>query len=100
MAHNIYITGIHVEYQTKNSNFNLVLDEYLIILNYIKKIVSQFIIKNYIIDNPCYFLTLLKFEISFMLHKFMNNIFKNEITNKQKIKNNDKISTGIFILLV
>jgi hypothetical protein len=37
MAHNIYITGIHVEYQTKNSNFNLVLDEYLIILNYIKK---------------------------------------------------------------
>jgi hypothetical protein len=35
-----------------------------------------------------------------MLHKFMNNIFKNEITNKQKIKNNDKISTGIFILLV
>jgi hypothetical protein len=28
MVHNIYVTGICVEYQTKNSNSNLVLDEY------------------------------------------------------------------------
>jgi hypothetical protein len=32
MAHYIYVTRIYVEYQIKNSNSNLVLDEYF--LNY------------------------------------------------------------------
>jgi hypothetical protein len=32
MAHYIYVTRIYVEYQTKNSNSNLVLDKYF--LNY------------------------------------------------------------------
>jgi hypothetical protein len=54
MAH-IYVTRIYVEYQTKNSNLNLVLRRI------VKKII---IIKNDINDNPCCFLTLLKFQKS------------------------------------
>jgi hypothetical protein len=54
MVHNIYVMR-YVEYQTKNSNSNLVLDEYF--LNYYYLL---FIIKNDINDNHCYFLTLLK----------------------------------------
>jgi hypothetical protein len=30
MAHNIYVTGIYIEYQTKKSNSNLVSDEYFL----------------------------------------------------------------------
>jgi hypothetical protein len=63
MAHKIYVTRIYVEYQTKNSNSNLVLDEYFLLLK-ITLINIFFIIKNNINDNPCYFLTLLKFENS------------------------------------
>jgi hypothetical protein len=37
MAHNIYVTRIYVEYQTKNSDLNLVLDEYF--LNYVLYII-------------------------------------------------------------
>jgi hypothetical protein len=33
MAHNIYVMRIYVKYQTKNSNLNLVVDEYF--LNYV-----------------------------------------------------------------
>jgi hypothetical protein len=36
MAHNIYVMRIYVKYQTKNSNLNLVLDEYF--LNYVSVI--------------------------------------------------------------
>jgi hypothetical protein len=54
MAHNIYATRIYVEYQTKNSNSNLVLRRIFFKLHIIIKIDIN--------DNPCYFLTLLKFS--------------------------------------
>jgi hypothetical protein len=50
MVHNIYVTRIYVEYQRKNSNVNI-----------LKIIIIIKIDKN---ENPCYFLTLLKFENS------------------------------------
>jgi hypothetical protein len=37
MAHNIYVTRIYVEYKTKNSNSNLVLDEYFLNYYYYQK---------------------------------------------------------------
>jgi hypothetical protein len=55
MVYNVYVMRIYLEYQTKNSNSNLVLDEYFLNYDYL-----LFIIKNDINDNHCYFLTLLK----------------------------------------
>jgi hypothetical protein len=37
MAPNIYVTGIYVESQTKNSNSNLVLDEFFLNYYYYQK---------------------------------------------------------------
>jgi hypothetical protein len=37
LAHNIHVTRIYVEYQTKNSNSNLVLDEYFFNYYYYQK---------------------------------------------------------------
>jgi hypothetical protein len=56
IAHNIYVTRIYVEYQTKKfqSEFGRIVFKLCIII----------IVKNDINDNPSYFLMLLKFEKS------------------------------------
>jgi hypothetical protein len=62
-------------------------------MHYLIDLFHFIIIKNDINDNPCYFLTLLKFEKSLYLScnvaiasKFMKSIFLNEFTNKPIIK--------------